>query len=79
MRTLNIDYLNTDRINANYILIEAVQQMNVLTFWRKIWQEKVSSIVMIYAIDESVRREGDFHVIEELFLLIEFVCSILAE
>ena len=79
MHTLDIDHLNTDRINANYIVIEAVQPMNVLTFWRKIWQEKVSSIVMIYAIDEDVRGKRDFHVSGELFLLIEFVCSILAK
>lgn len=56
MRSLNIDQLNNDRLNANYILIEAVQLTSVGTFWKKIWQEKVSSIVMIYAIDEDVRE-----------------------
>ena len=77
---VQIDQINNDELHLRYFVIEAVQRMNIITFWHKIWDENVSSIVMIYGINEDVSRTIciEFHR-HCLFLLIEFICTILAK
>jgi hypothetical protein len=67
---IEINSIGTSEIDAHYLLIEgkfdrieiseirifylAVQRTNILTFWDAIWNRNVSSIVMLYEINENV-------------------------
>jgi len=41
------------------VLYLAVQKTNILMFWDTIWTRNVSSIVMLYEINEKVERYFD--------------------
>ena len=87
---LEINYIDTNQLNARYLLIEgnilsnmkyieimifylAVQRTNLSTFWNTIWTHHVSSIVMIYEINENVFTIKFYDNLEFVFLLIEFL------
>jgi hypothetical protein len=78
MHEVKIDSIGSSQININYLLIEAVQQTNISTFWNTIWTRNVSSIVMIYDINEDVKKNFDLKYLSSFFVFIEFICILLA-
>ncbi|CAF4316808.1 unnamed protein product, partial [Adineta steineri] len=51
--TIEINCIGNNQIDVRYLLIDAVQQINVSAFWNTIWLHRISSIVMLYEIHEN--------------------------
>ncbi|CAF4103360.1 unnamed protein product, partial [Adineta steineri] len=51
--TIEINCIGNNQIDVRYLLIDAVQQINISAFWNTIWLHRISSIVMLYEIHEN--------------------------
>ncbi|CAF1380002.1 unnamed protein product, partial [Didymodactylos carnosus] len=53
--TFKILNINSNQLNVSYLYIEDVRQNTIGTFWETIWNRFISTIVMIYDLDENTQ------------------------